>query len=133
VKSPLCDVGFTKSEIRALSKELGLSTWAKPSAACLASRIPYGERLTRQNLQMAGQAEQLLQEMGFGQVRVRCHGNVARIECASEDFTRFLEPDTRETISEKMKQTGFLYPALDLCGDRSGSLNESLEQKEESR
>ena len=133
VKSPLCDAGLTKAEIRELSRELNLSTWAKPSAACLASRIPYGEPLTPQNLQMAGRAEQLLHEMGFGQVRVRCHGSQARIECAPEEFARFLEPDTRETIWKKMKEIGFLYTALDLRGYRTGSLNECLPKKEESR
>lgn len=133
VKSPLCDAGFTKAEIRELSRELGLSTWAKPSMACLASRVPYGVPLTQENLRMVGEAEAFLHTMGFGQVRVRFHGTTARIEGMPEDFARFLEPHIRETISKQFEAIGFSYTALDLRGYRTGSLNETVSKKEEPR
>lgn len=127
VKSPLRDIGFTKSEIRALSKYLGLPTWKKPSYACLATRIPYGDRLTAEKLAMAGKAEQLLTDNGFGQLRVRIHGNIARIELEENDFARFLSSEMREKVNESFKKLGFSYITLDIAGYRTGSMNETIE------
>ena len=126
ILSPLCQASLTKSEIRSLSKIFGLPTWNKPSAACLASRIPYGDLITREKLRMAELAEQYLHELGFGQVRVRIHGNVARIEAMPDELEQILR--NRTGISERFREIGFSYTALDLLGYRTGSLNETLKQ-----
>lgn len=126
VKSPLREVGLTKAEVRELSKELGLPTWAKPSMACLATRVPYGELLSADKLSRIERAEECLQGMGFGQIRVRCHGEVARIEALPEEFPRLVEPHNRETILQSFADIGFAYTALDLRGYRTGSFNETL-------
>lgn len=131
VVSPLKEVKLTKDEIRFLSKEMGLPTWNKPSFACLASRFPYGEKITKEKLEMVGKAEQFLIDLGFKQIRVRYHGNVARIETNENDFDRFLEKRTREAIYSRLKELGFLYVALDLKGYRTGSMNESFFKKGE--
>ena len=133
VKSPLCDAGMTKADIRELSRELGLPAWDKPSMACLASRIPYGEPVTPDKLRMVEQAEEILLQMGFGQIRVRHHGKVARIECAPEDFAGFLDAQTRKELSQRFQEIGFPYTSLDLQGYRTGSLNETIWAKEEPR
>lgn len=130
VKSPLRDAGLTKAEVRELSRELGLPTWGKPSMACLATRVPYGEQLSADKLSRIERAEQCLQGMGFGQIRVRCHGEVARIEALPDEFPRLLEPHTRDTISQSFAGIGFAYTALDLRGYRTGSLNETLPKEE---
>jgi len=127
IKSPLREVGLSKKEIRILSKNLGLSTWDKPSFACLASRFPYGERITREKLLMVERAEQLLQNLGFLQMRVRIHGNIARIEVLPKDFERMLQQEVREQIVEALKEYGFSYVTMDLQGYRTGSLNETIE------
>lgn len=98
IKSPLREAGLSKSEIRRLSKKLGLPTWDKPSFACLYSRFSYGEELTQEKLNMVGEAEQFLIDSGFHQVRVRYHGDVARIEITKEDFRPFLEESMASTI-----------------------------------
>ncbi|MDR2933246.1 MAG: ATP-dependent sacrificial sulfur transferase LarE [Oscillospiraceae bacterium] len=126
VKSPLRHVGLTKLEIRELSKKLGLSTWNKQSFACLSSRFPYGETITPERLSMIDRAEQLLLDMGFRQVRVRHHGNLARIETDEAGFHLLTEKDHREQIYAALKQFGFLYVSLDLLGYRTGSMNETL-------
>jgi uncharacterized protein len=126
VKSPLRHAGLAKNEIRALSKEIGLSTWNKQSFACLSSRFPYGETITVQRLSMIDKAEQLLLDMGFRQVRVRYHGNLARIETDREGFQLLENQETREKIYNEFKQFGFTYVALDLLGYRTGSMNENL-------
>ena len=126
VRSPLRECGFTKAEIRALSKELGLPTYNKPSFACLASRVPYGEEITREKLTMAGSAEKLLCELGLTQMRVRIHGNIARIEALPDEFGIIME--NREVIVQKFRQLGFAYVSLDLQGYRTGSLNETIKQ-----
>ena len=128
IKSPLKDAGLTKSEIRELSKFFGLPTWGKPSFACLASRIPYGNPIDRQKLSMVEKAEDFLLEQGFKQFRVRVHdeGKIARIELLPEDFGRMMDPDFREKIYSAFKGFGFAYTALDLMGYRTGSLNETL-------
>ena len=126
VKSPLRDLGFTKQEIRDLSEYLKLPTWNKQSFACLASRFPYGELISEEKLKMVDKAEQLLLDMGFHQLRVRIHGDVARIELMPEEFPRFMEEERRLTVYEKFKEYGFSYVALDLKGYRTGSMNETL-------
>ncbi len=126
VRSPLREAGLTKQEIRLLSKELGLNTWDKPSFACLASRFPYGEPITKQKLAMAGQAEQLLMELGFAQFRVRIHGSMARIEVLPKDFPKIMEERIRVRVAQRFRELGFTYISLDLEGYRTGSMNEIL-------
>ena len=126
VKSPLREAGLTKQEIRDLSRELGLTTWEKPSFACLASRFVYGEEITREKLAMVEQAEQYLLDLGFYQARVRIHGTMARIEVLPEEIERLLEKRTRLEITTRLKQYGFSYVTLDLQGYRTGSMNEVL-------
>lgn len=126
IKSPLRVAGLTKAEIRTLSRELGLSTWDKPSYACLASRFVYGEMISREKLKMIEHAEDLLLSLGFKQERVRIHGNIARIEIMPEDFTRIIQEDMRKRIYDSLKAMGFSYVTLDLSGYRTGSMNETI-------
>lgn len=126
VRSPLREAGLTKEEIRELSRELGLPTADKPSFACLASRIPYGESITSKKLSMADQGEQLLLDKGFQQFRVRVHGTLARIELLPEEMERLMTEPLCSEIYDEMKRIGFSYIALDLKGYRTGSLNEVL-------
>lgn len=124
IKSPLRAVGLTKQEIRDFSKELGLPTWDKQSFACLSSRFVYGEEITEKKLGMVDQAEQLLIDLGFHQLRVRIHGDIARIEVLPEEFEKVLLH--REEIVEKLRGYGFSYVTMDLQGYRMGSMNETL-------
>lgn len=124
VRSPLREAGLRKSDIRAISKALGLPEWGKPSFACLATRFPYGDEITEDKLSMIDRAEQLLLDMGITQVRVRVHGKIARIEALPEEFQKILA--SREEIYRKFKEIGFDYAALDLLGYRTGSMNERL-------
>lgn len=126
ILSPLREAGFYKKEIRHLSKKLQLPTWEKPSFACLASRFVYGETITKDKLSMVERAEQLLIDLGFSQMRVRIHGNMARIEVPPEEISRFMETKTREAIVLGFREYGFSYVALDLEGYRTGSMNEIL-------
>lgn len=126
IKSPLREARLTKEEIRFLSREMGLPTWEKPSFACLASRFVYRETITVHKLEMVGQAEQLLFDMGFSQVRVRIHGYMARIELLPEEFTRLTEETVRTAVVRELKRMGFTYVAMDLAGYRSGSMNEHI-------
>jgi len=126
ILSPLRETGLTKQEIRQLSCELGLPTWNKPSLACLASRIPYGEEITQERLAMIDKAEQYLLDVGFHQMRVRFHGNLARIETDEEGFQRLLNKKLREEIHCRFKELGFVYIAVDLLGYRTGSMNYTL-------
>ncbi len=126
VRSPLVEAGLTKAEIRALSKARGLPTWDKPAMACLASRIPYGTPVTVAALQQVGSAEAALRALGFRQLRVRHHGDVARIELEHEDMPLLLDPDRRAEVVRRVRAAGFRYVALDLAGFRSGSMNEAL-------
>lgn len=123
IRSPLRECGLFKGEIREISRHLGLPTWKKPSYACLASRFVYGERITREKLKMVEQAEKLLMEQGFSQMRVRIHGKMARIEVLQEDISRAAEPAMREMLNTRLRELGFEYVTLDLQGYRTGSMN----------
>ena len=135
VKSPLRECNLWKSEIRAISKELGLSTWKKQSFACLASRFVYGETISIEKLDMVDKAEQLLIDMGFEQVRVRIHsfgngetsGTIARIEVNPDEITKLVQ--NREAIVSEFKKIGFNYVSMDLQGYRTGSMNETIKTK----
>ncbi len=126
VRAPLQEVGLTKGEIRRLSRELGLRTWDKPAYACLASRIPYGQPITREALLSIDAAEAYLRELGFRQVRVRHHGEVARIEVPRDEICRLLDEGLAERVVTRLKEVGYLYVTLDLQGYRMGSMNESF-------
>lgn len=126
VLSPLMDAGMTKEEIRALSKGMGLPCWDKPSMACLASRIPYGEPITREKLKMVEEAEDRLFLAGLKQIRVRYHGTVARIEVDGSEFDRLMEPNLRRRIVQDLRKLGFLHVTLDMEGYVPGSLNRAL-------
>jgi uncharacterized protein len=126
IHSPLLQAGLSKEEIRELSKAMGLPTWDKPSFACLSSRIPYGEEITKDKLKMIELAEQHLLDLGFKQVRVRHHGDIARIEVSPQDRPKILQAQIAEDIYEAFGKIGFNYTALDLKGYRSGSMNEKI-------
>lgn len=127
VKSPLRHIGFTKQEIRELSQYLNIPTWNKQSFACLSSRFPYGDLINEKKLKMVDRAEQLLLDMGFHQLRVRIHGDVARIELLPDEFPKFMEEKTRLSVYKKFKEYGFSYVTLDVLGYRMGSMNETLD------
>ena len=130
VRSPLRQAELYKEEIRELSKEMGLPTWDKQSFACLSSRFVYGETISEKKLGMVDKAEQLLLDMGFHQVRVRIHGNIARIEVLPDEITKIVEDGNRTKIANQLKEYGFGYVTLDLLGYRTGSMNETLDEKE---
>ena len=124
VRSPLMEAALTKADVRALSRKMGLSTWDKPSGACLASRIPYGTPITPERLRQIDHAEQFLHRLGVSQVRVRLHGDVARIEVETHSLPLLL--DNRSAIVRQLRELGFSYVTADLEGYRTGSLNETL-------
>ena len=126
ILSPLREAGLTKAEIRQLSHEMGLPTWDKPSFACLASRFPYGETITREKLKAIETSERVLFDLGFRQVRVRHHGNMARIEVNTDEMEKLMSAAIRETVYPKIQQAGFAYVTLDLRGYRMGSMNETI-------
>ncbi len=126
VKSPLREVGLYKSEIRELSRAMDLPTWSKPSYACLASRFVYGEEITKEKLKMVDLAESFLIEHGFYEERVRMHGNIARIEVPEKDIARLAEDELRKAVYKRFKEIGFMYVTLDMCGYRTGSMNDVL-------
>ena len=128
IKSPLRYAGLTKADIRKLSKEMGLTTWDKPSFACLASRFVYGETIDEKKLGMVDSAEQLLLDLGFKQVRVRIHGNIARIEVMPEEIGKLTEEKVRNEVYKTLKDIGFDYVTMDLAGYRTGSMNETLSE-----
>ena len=127
IKSPLQAAELYKAEIRELSREMNLPTWNKPSMACLASRFVYGETLTAQKLATVETAEEFLLSAGFNQMRVRVHGNLARIEVLPENFSKLLS--LRKEISSRLKALGFEYVTLDLQGYRVGSMNEFIKRE----
>ncbi|MEO8070968.1 MAG: ATP-dependent sacrificial sulfur transferase LarE [Acidobacteriota bacterium] len=126
VISPLDDAGLTKADIRALSREAGLPTWDEPASACLSSRIPYFSEVTKPKLQMIERAEAAVRGLGFRVIRVRHHGDVARLEVGADEMARVLEPEISRAIDGALRALGFRYVAVDLRGYRLGSLNEGL-------
>jgi len=127
IKHPFLEAGITKSEIRTLAQSRGLSVWDKPSSACLASRIPYGTLLTKKRLKCIERSESYLHDLGFAPVRVRMHGDIARIEVSHEQFQMLIE--NRKEIISAFREFGFLYVTLDLLGYRSGSMDEAIHEK----
>ncbi len=126
IRAPMVELGFTKRDVRSLSKRWHLPTWDMPASACLSSRIPYGTAVTPEALQMIDRAEQFLKARGFVHVRVRHHEDIARIEVPPEDLARFFEHGTNEAVAHALKNIGYRYVTLDLQGYRTGSLNEAL-------
>jgi pyridinium-3,5-biscarboxylic acid mononucleotide sulfurtransferase len=133
VKAPLVDLGFSKDDIRVLSKKLGLSTWNKPALACLSSRIPYGESINTEKLKRIEKSENALRDMGIEQLRVRDHGDVARIEVSPGEIERLSQAEIRNKIVEALTSAGYRYVCLDLKGYRTGSMNETLTSKEKQK
>ena len=127
ITAPLVDARLDKEEIRFISKEMGLSTWDKPSMACLASRIPYGDPITGKKLKMVEEAEEFLAIHGFRQFRVRHHGSVARVEVESLEIKRIIEVNFKKDLVEEFRKIGFFHIAVDLEGYVSGSMNRDLE------
>jgi uncharacterized protein len=125
VRSPLDEAGLTKQDIRALSRQMGLPTWDKPSFACLSSRFPYGTPITRERVSQVGRAEEGLRDLGLRVLRVRHHGDVARLELGPEEFERVVN-GLRAEVVRIVKDAGYTYVALDLQGYRTGAMNEAL-------
>lgn len=129
VLAPLLTAGLRKNEIRTLSREAGLTTWDRPTAACLSSRVAYGTPVTPELLARIERGEDFIRGLGFRQFRLRAHGELARVEIAPEELSRALDADTMRRIAAELKQLGFTYVTLDLEGYRTGSLNASLKSK----
>jgi uncharacterized protein len=130
VISPLDEAGLTKDDIRTLSREAGLPTWDEPASACLSSRIPYGSEVSEEKLRVIEQAEDALRALGFRVIRVRHHGDVARLEVGKSEMPRLLDDDVARAVDLALRELGFRYVAVDLRGYRLGSLNEGLRLKE---
>jgi uncharacterized protein len=128
VRSPLVEAHLSKSEVRQFSRRLGLPTWDKPSSPCLATRFPYGQRITREALHRVERAENFLRSLGFREFRVRDHGSVARIEVRQEELDLVLDPGKRTAISEALKSLGYGFISLDLDGYQSGSMDRVLKK-----
>jgi uncharacterized protein len=129
VVAPLLDVGLTKAEIRELSRRAGLVTWDRPASACLSSRVPYGTPVTVENLSRIERAENILREFGFRQIRVRSHGELARIEIAPDELPRALQMEVAEGLAKRIREIGFHYVTLDMEGYRQGSLYAALKKQ----
>jgi len=129
IRSPLCEAGLSKREVRLLSRRYGLPTWNKPSLACLASRFPYFTPVEPKTLAQVGKAEDVLRHLGFSQVRVRHHGEIARVEVKAEEIRKAMTREVRARIVGRLKKLGYTYVTLDLEGYRTGSLNEPLRRK----
>ena len=127
VRSPLMEAGFSKEEIREFSRKLCLPTWDRPSSPCLATRIPYGQRISKDALLRIERAESFLRSLGFHAVRVRDHNAVARLEIGENEIGQFLIPGKRELVSESLKSFGYTFVSLDLDGFQSGSMNRDLD------
>ncbi len=123
VRAPLIEAGLWKTEIRELSRRLGLPTWDKPSFACLSSRFQYGDRITAEKLRRVDAAEEFLRSLGFRQFRVRHHDRLARLEIAKDELARLWEEGRQEAIVTRLRELGYLYVAVDLAGFQSGSAN----------
>jgi len=130
VISPLKEAKLTKDDIRVLSKRLGLPTWNKPAFACLSSRFPYGNEITVEKLSMVERAEQFLMDLGFKQIRVRHHEEIARVEVNAEERNKFFDIELMDKVGNELKKIGFKYVTLDLLGYRTGSMNEVLSEDE---
>lgn len=128
VISPLMETGMTKDDIRLLSKEAGLQTWDKQAFACLSSRFPYGTKITVEKLEMVDRAEQFLLDAGVKNVRVRHHGDIARVEVARDERSKFFSEEFLDNVEIAFKKIGFAYTALDFKGYRTGSMNETLQE-----
>lgn len=128
IRSPLCEAGLTKAEIRRLSQQKGLPPWNKPASPCLASRIPYGTPVTSDVLSKVAAGEKYLRSLGIRELRLRHHGDIARIEVDEAGMALFLEKQTRDEIVKRLKALGYTYITLDLAGYRSGSLNEKIQK-----
>jgi len=132
IRSPLLEAGLTKAEIRQIARDKGLSVWNKPAMPCLVTRLPYGVPITPQTLQRIGQAESLLSELlGIKEIRVREHGDIARLEMPREHFAQVLDPKLAGKIYKELKELGYSYIALDILGYRQGSMNENIMLPEE--
>jgi len=129
VRSPLMEAGLGKADVRRLSKRLGLKTWNKAATPCLATRFPYNQPISPEAFRTVEKAENYLHRLGFQTVRVRHHGNLARIEVSPSDIRRISSPDLRKRIARRLKQIGYTFVALDLEGYRVGSMNEPLRRK----
>jgi pyridinium-3,5-biscarboxylic acid mononucleotide sulfurtransferase len=123
VRAPMIEAGLTKAEIRELSRDLGLSTWDKPSFACLSSRFQYGDRITADKLRQVDAAEAFIRSLGFRQFRVRHHERLARLEIPREDMRLLWEDGRHDAIVRRFRELGYLYVTLDLAGFQSGSAN----------
>lgn len=132
VKAPLVEAALTKAEIRELSRRAALSTWDRPAAACLSSRVPYGTPVTIQTIKTIEDGEEAIRALGFRQFRVRFHGDLVRIEVAKDELAKALTVESAQAFSSIFKQLGFLYVTLDLEGYRQGSLNAALARDAES-
>jgi uncharacterized protein len=128
IRSPLLEAGFTKDDVRQLSKKMGLPTWNKPASPCLASRIPYGTPVSQPVLTRIGEGEKYLHGLGLTQLRLRHHGDIARIEVSTKEMPLVMDENMRVAIVNKLKSLGYKYVALDLSGYRTGSLNEVLDE-----
>lgn len=126
IRHPLVEAELTKSEVRELSRWLGLPTWDRPASPCLASRFPYGMEITLEGLRRVERSEQVLHALGFKVVRVRNHGDIARVELEPTDFARILDDAIRHTVDRQLREIGFRFVTVDLRGFRSGSLNEGI-------
>jgi pyridinium-3,5-biscarboxylic acid mononucleotide sulfurtransferase len=123
VRAPLIEAELWKAEIRALSRELGLPTWDKPSFACLSSRFQYGDQITAAKLRQVDAAEEIVRSLGFRQFRVRHHDRLARLEVAADEMPRLWQDDRHATIVKKLRELGYIYVTVDLAGFQSGSAN----------
>lgn len=128
IRSPLLDLSIGKAEIRRLAKARGLPTWDRPTAACLASRVPYGQELTPAKLGRVAAAEAALAAFGLGQLRVRDHGSVARLELSADRLPEAIAEPLRTRVLEAVRAAGYAYVTIDLAGYRTGALNEVLER-----
>jgi uncharacterized protein len=131
IRSPLLEAEFSKEDVRQLSKKMGLPTWNKPASPCLASRIPYGTPVSQPVLSQIGEGEKYLRSLGLTQLRLRHHGDIARIEVDEKEMPLVMNAKVRADIVDKLKSLGYRYVTLDLIGYRTGSLNEVLDQNKE--
>lgn len=128
IKSPLKEAGFDKDSILELARYFGIENWSKAPSPCLATRIPYGRSITNELINRVYESEKFIRSIGFSQVRVRVHDNIARIETGEDDYTKFLDKEIRSSVESALKKIGFDYVTLDLGGYQSGSMNRGIEK-----